>query len=439
MSSGTRDGTLGGPAAAAPDVVVRSRKRVFDDVFKVDEVIVSHRQTDGAMSPDKRRLVFERGDSVAALIYNRDRNRIVLVEELKAGVLDKGRGRGFIVETMAGTVRTGEAPHDAVRREALEETGYRLDDIELIAQFFSSPGGTSERIFLYFAVVGDAQKVAAGGGVAADGEQIRIVELTPEQLFARLASCEIEDPKLVIATHHLRERLKMPLAKPVPLAASTIHFQSIATPELRLGIKTGDIRNVAGVDVWVNSENTDMIMDRIIGKSVSAIIRYEGAEKDGSDHVIQDTVAEALRRGLKGRGYVRLGTVIDTEPGALVERGVKRILHVASARSLPGRGISTDVAAIGQAASAVLAWVDKRNRRLLRMTKFRSLVMPLMGAGDGGLTRDQVAPAIVDAIADFFAAHPDTRLKEVHVLAFTGPDRAALEVAIDARGGFRRI
>lgn len=444
MASTTRrdaegaDGNVDG-AGGRPEVVVRSKRRVFNDVFKVDEVVVSHRQTDGTMSADKRRLVFERGDSVAALIYNRDTNRVVLVREFKAGTLEKGRDRGFILEVMAGTRRENETPEQAVRREALEETGYELTDVEFVAQFFSSPGGTSERIFLYYAVVTDAQKKAPGGGVAADGEDIRIVELTPNQLAARLAQHEIEDPKLVIGAYHLQERLKIPANKPAPLRAGTIVYESTATPGLRIGIKTGDIRNVKGVDLWVNSENTDMMMDRVIGRSISATIRYLGAEKDKNNHIIQDTIADALRRGMKGRGYVRLGTVIGTEPGALEEWGAKRILHVATARSLPGQGISTDVETVAQATRSVLDDAEKRNRRILRMSKDTSLVMPLIGTGDGGLTRDQVAPALVDAIADFFVANPSTRLRDIFVLAYTGPDRAALEVAIEGRGDFRRI
>ena len=47
-----------------PRVIVRSKRRVFDGYFKVDEVTVSHRQFDGAMSADKPLLIFERGDAL---------------------------------------------------------------------------------------------------------------------------------------------------------------------------------------------------------------------------------------------------------------------------------------------------------------------------------------------------------------------------------------
>src|SRR5262245_33790773 len=139
--------------ASPADVVVSSKRRVFDGFFKIDEVTVSHRQFDGAMSADKKLLVFERGDAVAALIYNRDLAQVILVEQFKVPTLEKSRNNGFMTEVMAGMIKLDETPEQAVIREALEETGYQIKNPELIATFFSSPGGSSERIFLYYAVV----------------------------------------------------------------------------------------------------------------------------------------------------------------------------------------------------------------------------------------------------------------------------------------------
>ena len=51
-------------------VEIRKQTRLFDDFFKVDEIVVAHEQHDGTMSSDQRRLVFERGDAVAALLYS---------------------------------------------------------------------------------------------------------------------------------------------------------------------------------------------------------------------------------------------------------------------------------------------------------------------------------------------------------------------------------
>ena len=77
----------------SPRVIVRSKRRVFDGYFKLDEVTVSHRQFDGTMSADKPLLVFERGDAVAAMILNRDSGEVVLVEQFRAPTLEKSSHR----------------------------------------------------------------------------------------------------------------------------------------------------------------------------------------------------------------------------------------------------------------------------------------------------------------------------------------------------------
>ena len=79
---------------------------------------------------------------------------------------------------------------------------YAFTQPKLIARFFSSPGGTSERIFLYFAEVRNVDKVGKGGGI--DDENITLVQMTLGDLFDRLAKGSIEDPKLLIAAYWLR-------------------------------------------------------------------------------------------------------------------------------------------------------------------------------------------------------------------------------------------
>ena len=190
--------------------VITRQQRLFDDFFKIDELLVTHRQIDGTTSSVQRRLVFERGDSVAVLLFNRDRRAVVLVEQFKGPALvarrrdDPTTTDGWLVETLAGMIDTGEAPEAAAIRETLEETGYRIREPELIGRFFVSPGGTSERVFLYFAEVGDADRVGMGGGI--DDEDIQVLEIGLEELFEQLARGLIEDTKLAIGAYWLQNR-----------------------------------------------------------------------------------------------------------------------------------------------------------------------------------------------------------------------------------------
>jgi nudix-type nucleoside diphosphatase (YffH/AdpP family) len=191
--------------------VITRQRRLFDDFFKIDELLVTHRQIDGTTSAVQRRLVFERGDSVAVLPFNRDRRAAVLVEQFKAPALvarrrdDPATTEGWLVETPAGMIDAGETPEAAAIRETLEETGYQIRTPELIGRFFVSPGGTSERVFLYFAEVTDSDRAGKGGGI--DDEDIKVLHIGLAELFERLARGLIEDSKLVIGAYWLQNRI----------------------------------------------------------------------------------------------------------------------------------------------------------------------------------------------------------------------------------------
>jgi nudix-type nucleoside diphosphatase (YffH/AdpP family) len=424
------------------DVVIRNKNRVFDGFFQLDEVTLSHRLFDGGMSAEKKILIFERGDAVAALIYNKTDHRVVLVEQFKAPTLEKGSGNGWITEVMAGMIKPGETPEQALARETLEETGYRITDWELITTFFSSPGGSSERIFLYHVVVEAADKVAQGGGNTREGEDIRVVTMSPDVLFEKLSKAQLEDPKLIIAAYHLKERLRLTPRKAVELPSGRGRmYQLKDAPGLRLGIQTGRVLDARDIEVWVSPENTDMMMDRVIGRTISANIRYGGAEKDARGNIVEDTIADALRVALGTRRHVQPGEVIETTAGALAENGARTILHVAVAVGQgPASGVSADPATVATCVTNVLEHVQRGNSGFrIFGRKYRSLLLPLMGTGDGGLTLEQVAPLLVGCIKRFYRSYPDTALSEIYLLAFTNVQRSAIEDALLVDGEFTPV
>ena len=197
-----------GLAPSMKKVVIEKSSRIFDDFFKIEEAYLRYERFDGKMSPLVRRLNFERGDSVAALIFNRDTGRVVLVNQFKYPTLAKGPG--WLTEAMAGMVGENESVADAVRREVLEETGYRLVHLEHISTFYVSPGGSSERIILYYAEVDGESKIAAGGGVATEDEDIVTLELTLDEALRQIDSGDIADAKTIVGILWLLNRRKPP-------------------------------------------------------------------------------------------------------------------------------------------------------------------------------------------------------------------------------------
>lgn len=478
--------------------------RLFNDFFKIDEVFVSHERQDGTMSPKQRRLIFERGDAVAVMLLDLDTKSVVLVNQFKVPSLI-GRRRddpkttdGWITEATAGMIDPNETPEEAIIRETQEETGYRISNPKLISKFFSSPGGTSERIFLYFAEVRETDKIGKGGGL--DGEDITVMQMPLNELFERLAKRSIEDPKLAIGAYWLKDYLKAaaerlrlvetvqmtvddlfgrlakgsienpklvtaarwlqdhltrehdtsPLAAVVagkgpagppassgPLAYSTVRYELKDRPSLVVGYKTGPLDGIKDVSIWVNSENTDMLMDRFIGKSISARIRYLGSNKDEEGNVLEDTIAEALRSVVGPRGHVKLGTVLVTESGSLkaAPHHVQRIFHVASVEAAPGAAMRGSRDKLTLCVQSLLTRAERENKRtwriICKMKNFESILIPMMGSGEGNLAVEDVAEVIIPAAIDHLRNVHLPTLKEVYFLAFRSRDRSACDRVLE--------
>lgn len=185
-------------------VEVHGRRRLLDDFFRIDEVTLSHQLCDGSMSRPLRRLVLERGDAVAALLFRPADQQVILVRQFRYPTC--GRGDGWLLEVVAGIPDPEEEPAAAARREIMEETGYQVDELERIAVFYTTPGGSSEHIHLFYAQVSEVQRLALGGGCRAEDEDIEVVELGLEEVWGMLDEGRIEDAKTLIALMWLRSR-----------------------------------------------------------------------------------------------------------------------------------------------------------------------------------------------------------------------------------------
>src|SRR5207245_10055937 len=113
-------------------VEILNQRVVFDDVFKIEEAMLRFERFNGQMSEPVRRLVFERGDAAAALLLNRDTQKVILIEQFRYPTYKKGPG--WLWEVVAGIVDQGEQPQETIRREVREEIGYKVDDLHPIAR-----------------------------------------------------------------------------------------------------------------------------------------------------------------------------------------------------------------------------------------------------------------------------------------------------------------
>ncbi len=185
-------------------VQVQQQQREYDGFFKLERAVLRFERFDGRLSEPVERLVFERGDSVAVLLYDAERDAVILVEQFRYPVYLREKPHGRLLEVVAGTMEQGQegSAEDVAHSELIEEAGYALHELEPVATFYVSPGACTERIHLYLGHVSRDARVGPGGGVGA-GEDIRVHELPLDRALRWLRDGRIRDAKTIIALQYL--------------------------------------------------------------------------------------------------------------------------------------------------------------------------------------------------------------------------------------------
>ncbi|MBC7235731.1 MAG: NUDIX domain-containing protein [Chloroflexi bacterium] len=197
-------------------VIVEAHERILDDIFRVDRAVVRYEKLDGTLSEPMTRLVFERGDSVTVLPYDRRRCKVVLIRQFRYPVYVRDPEQAWLWEAIAGAQEEGEDAETVARREAMEEAGYTLGRLVHVGTVYPSPGGTSERIHLFIAPVLPSLRRQPGGGVD-PGEDICVAEFDLEQALAWMREGRIVDAKTILLLQYLAMNWdSLPDAEPPP-------------------------------------------------------------------------------------------------------------------------------------------------------------------------------------------------------------------------------
>lgn len=188
-----------GSAMMEDRIRLRSVEVLSDDWAILKKSTYDYRRRDGSWETHIRQT-YDRGDGAAILPYDPVRGTVLLVRQFRYPAYVKGHAAPLI-EVCAGLLDRDD-PETCIRREAEEELGYRLQQVERAFNLFMSPGSVTERLSLFVARYAPADRITAGGGDQAEGEDIEVLELTLDTALAMIGQGEIIDAKTVILLQH---------------------------------------------------------------------------------------------------------------------------------------------------------------------------------------------------------------------------------------------
>ncbi|WP_298420352.1 NUDIX domain-containing protein [uncultured Kordia sp.] len=175
---------------------ILEEKTVFDGFFKIKKATVTY-DTFDQKEITADRLCLDRGNSVAILIYEKDTDCFLFTKQFRYPTISEPDA--WLLEITAGSLPHGDDPEQKVREEVEEEIGYEIETVEFINASYVSPGGTSEKSFLYYAEVNSTDKTSEGGGLKSEQEDIQLVKLSKERVIQMYHNKEFQDTKTIMA------------------------------------------------------------------------------------------------------------------------------------------------------------------------------------------------------------------------------------------------
>jgi len=176
------------PGAARPEVATRGGYRGF---FRLDAVDVAFDGFDGRRIGPLPREVFIAFDAALVLPWDRARDEVLIIEQMRFGPLLRGDPASRVFEPIAGLIDAGETPGEAARREAAEEAGLTLAELTPMGGGYASPGYSTEFFHFFLA---EADLAGADGriaGEAGENESIRSHVMPLDEALALVDSGEI--------------------------------------------------------------------------------------------------------------------------------------------------------------------------------------------------------------------------------------------------------
>jgi ADP-ribose pyrophosphatase len=190
---------------------VLGREIVYPGFFRMEKYRLKHTLYDGGWSDEISRELFVRGNCVAVLLYDPTADKLVLIEQFRAGAI-LNPDRAWLVEIVAGAIEAGETAEEVAYRESMEEAGCTIEQMKVINEFYTTPGGSSERITLFCGKI-DSSQVGGIHGLDHEHEDILVRAVSFDEAYQMVVNGEIESAIPIIAIQWLALNKRQLLAE----------------------------------------------------------------------------------------------------------------------------------------------------------------------------------------------------------------------------------
>ena len=173
--------------------------------YTLRKISVELRRRDGQWQRLSREA-YDRGNGAALLLWDPRRSTVVLTRQFRLPAFLNGSPDGQLIEACAGLL-DGDEPEACIRREAEEETGYRIRTPRKLFEAYMSPGSVTEKLHFFVGEYTDDARAGEGGGNVAEGEDIEVMEVPIQQALMMIAEGEIADGKTIMLLQYAQLHL----------------------------------------------------------------------------------------------------------------------------------------------------------------------------------------------------------------------------------------
>jgi nudix-type nucleoside diphosphatase (YffH/AdpP family) len=184
------------------DIKITNTSLLSDNWYILKKITYEYSKPDGSRHSQSRE-VYDRGNGATILLYNKEKQTVVLTRQFRLPTFVNGNASGMLIETCAGLLDT-DNPEDCIRRETEEETGYKISAVQKIFEAFMSPGSVTEILHFFIAAYTKEMKLSDGGGAQHEEENIEVLELPFAETLQMIETGAIKDAKTIMLLQYIR-------------------------------------------------------------------------------------------------------------------------------------------------------------------------------------------------------------------------------------------